>query len=127
MARLIAARKGLDWTIDSAGTGAWHIGSPPDERMISAAASRGIDLTPLRARQAVSEDFHAFDHIYAMDRSNHADLQHIRPHDSPAKLHLFLDEDDVPDPYYGGEDGFELVLDMIQTRLDTVFRELFSK
>lgn len=127
MARLIAARKGLDWTIDSAGTGAWHIGSPPDERMIAAAASRGIDLTPLRARQAVPADFHAFDHIYAMDRSNHADLQYIRPDDSPAKLHLFLQDNDVPDPYYGGDDGFEQVLDMIQTRLETVFRELSGK
>lgn len=95
--------------------------------MIAAAAGRGIDLTPLRARQAVSADFQAFDHIYAMDRSNHADLQHIRPHDSRAELHLFLQDNDIPDPYYGGDDGFEQVLDMIQTRLETVFRELSGK
>lgn len=124
MARLTVARNGLDWTIDSAGTGAWHVGSQPDERMIAAAVNRGVDLTPLRARQAVSADFHAFDHIFAMDRSNHADLQQIRPRDGQAELHLFLQNSDVPDPYYGGDDGFERVLDMIQTRLETLFREL---
>lgn len=124
MARLMAARNGLDWTIDSAGTGAWHVGSQPDERMIAAAVNRGVDLTPLRARQAVSADFHAFDHIFAMDRSNYADLQQIRPRDGQAELHLFLQNSDVPDPYYGGDDGFERVLDMIQTRLETLFREL---
>ena len=127
IARLVAAERDLDWTIDSAGTGAWHVGSQPDQRMIEAAANRGIDLSTLRARQAVSADFHAFDHIFAMDRSNHSDLQHIRPHDSPAKLHLFLQDDNVPDPYYGGDDGFEQVLDMIQTRLETVFSELSDK
>ena len=94
--------------------------------MIAAAADRGIDLTALRARQAVSADFHAFDHIFAMDRSNYADLQQIEPHNGAAKLHLFLEEADVPDPYYGGEDGFERVLNMIQTRLETVFSELSS-
>lgn len=124
MARLMVARNGLDWTIDSAGTGAWHVGSQPDERMIAAAVNRGVDLTPLRARQAVSADFHAFDHIFAMDGSNHADLQQIRPRDGQAELHLFLQNSDVPDPYYGGDDGFERVLDMIQTRLETLFREL---
>jgi len=121
---MMAARKGLNWTIDSAGTGAWHVGSQPDERMIAAAANRGIDLTPLRARQAVSADFHAFDHVFAMDRSNYADLQQIKPHDGRAELHLFLQNSDVPDPYYGGDDGFEQVVDMIQTRLETLFREL---
>ena len=92
--------------------------------MIAAAANRGIDLTRLRARQAVSADFYTFDHIFAMDRSNYADLQKIEPHDSRAKLHLFLQDADIPDPYYGGDDGFEQVLNMIQTRLETVFREL---
>ena len=124
IARIIAAREGLDWAIDSAGTGAWHVGSPPDERMVVAAAGRGIDLTALRARQAVSADFHAFDHILAMDRSNYGDLQKIRPHCSAAKLHLFLQDADVPDPYYGGNDGFERVLDMIQKRLEILFDDL---
>ncbi len=95
--------------------------------MIAAAANRDIDLRPLRARQAVAEDFYAFDHIFAMDRSNHADLQQIRPHDGVAELHLFLPDGDVPDPYYGGDDGFEQVLDMIQTRLETLFIELSGK
>ncbi len=124
MAKAMAANERLDWSVDSAGTGAWHVGSAPDERMIAAAAHRGIDLTPLRARQAVPADFHAFDHIFAMDRSNYADLQQIRPPDATAKLHLFLPEADVPDPYYGGDDGFEQVLDLIEKRLETLIQAL---
>ena len=127
IARRLTAQSGLNWTIDSAGTGAWHVGSQPDDRMITAAARRGVDLTLLRARQAVSADFHAFDHVFAMDRSNFADLQQIRPHDGLAELHLFLRNGDVPDPYYGGDDGFELVLDMIQSRIETLFSELSGK
>ena len=124
MARAMAAKQGLDWSVDSAGTGAWHVGSAPDERMIAAAAHRGIDLTPLRARQAVPADFHAFDHIFAMDRSNYADLQQIRPPDARAELHMFLPQADVPDPYYGGDDGFEQVLDLIEKRLETLIQAL---
>ncbi|MEL6862058.1 MAG: low molecular weight protein-tyrosine-phosphatase, partial [Pseudomonadota bacterium] len=100
IARRMAADRGLDWYIDSAGTGAWHVGNPPDPRMIEAAAMRGIDLTPLHARQAEPDDFLRFDHIFAMDRSNLADLSAIRPSNAPASLDLFLGDADVPDPYY---------------------------
>ena len=124
VARHIAAREGLDWVIDGAGTGAWHSGEPPDPRMIQTAAARGIDLTPLRARQAVQDDFYGFDHIFAMDRRNYADLQALRPSDAKASLHLFLESDEVPDPYYGGDQGFEHVLDLIETRMETLFRAL---
>lgn len=124
MARAMAASAGLDWRVDSAGTGAWHVGSTPDERMIAAAAGRGLDLTPLRARQVVSADFHSFDHIFAMDRSNYGDLQQIRPPDATAELRLFLQDADVPDPYYGGDDGFEQVLDLIENRLKSLIQEL---
>ncbi|NQY15589.1 MAG: low molecular weight phosphotyrosine protein phosphatase [Henriciella sp.] len=126
LARHMVAEAGLDWQIDSAGTGAWHVGSPPDPRMIQAASTRGLDLRPLRARQVEADDFHRFDHIYAMDRSNHADLTDIQPQDGLAQLHLFLENADVPDPYYGGEDGFDHVLDLIQARLKTVFDTLIS-
>ena len=124
VARHIAARDGLDWTIDSAGTGAWHVGERPDSRMIQTAAARGIDLTPLRARQAIAEDFYKFDHIFAMDTRNHADLEDICPSDATARLHMFLQTDDVPDPYYGGDQGFEDVLDLIENRMETLFRTL---
>ena len=122
VARDIARKHDLDWTVDSAGTGAWHIGSPPDERMVRAAAARGIDLSPLRARQAVAQDFHRFDHIFAMDRRNYADLDAIRPRDASARLHLFLESDDIPDPYYGGDDGFEHVLDLIEDRMSILLQ-----
>lgn len=124
IARALVAARGLDWRIDSAGTGAWHAGHPPDPRMIEAAAERGIDLTPLRARQAEPDDFLRFDHIFAMDRRNLADLRAMQPQDGRATLRLFLDSDEVPDPYYGGPDGFERVLDLIETRMQILFEQL---
>ena len=124
MARHITAREDLDWTVDGAGTGAWHVGDPPDRRMIQTAAARGIDLSPLRARQAVSEDFLRFDHIFAMDRQNYADLEDLRPIEATAELHLFLGDGEVPDPYYGGDQGFEDVLDLIENRMETLIHAL---
>ena len=124
MARHITARQGLDWVIDGAGTGAWHVGNPPDPRMIETAAARGVDLTPLRARQAVADDFLRFDHIFAMDRQNYADLDDLRPIQATAELHLFLGDAEVPDPYYGGDQGFEDVLNLIENRMETVIRGL---
>lgn len=92
-------------TVDSAGTGNWHVGEPPYAPMQQAARARGHDLSRQRARQVTAEDFHRFDLILAMDESNLADLQAIRPADSHADLALFLDvlengPTDVPDPYY---------------------------
>lgn len=105
--------------IDSAGTGAWHVGERADRRMRQAADRRGYDLTS-RARQVADEDFHEFDLIVAMDRSNLSDLESRRPDGSPAEVRLFSDflpagaPKDVPDPYYGGEDGFDEVLDLVE-------------
>lgn len=106
--------------IDSAGTHAYHISEPPDMRAQRAAGKRDIDLSNLRARKAIEKDFHEFDYILAMDRSNYEDLENISPEGLGHKLHLFLDfaphlnVKDVPDPYYGGPSGFEKVLDMIE-------------
>lgn len=124
MARAMVAERRLDWTIDSAGTGGWHVRDPPDPRMVAAAASRGIDLSPLRARQVAAADFQRFDHIFAMDASNLANLERLRPEHARAALSLFLDGDSVPDPYYGGADGFEHVLDLISDRLQILFETL---
>jgi len=105
--------------VDSAGTGSWHVGDPADRRMQEAAGDRGYELTS-RARQATPEDFHDFDLIVAMDRSNRDNLAAIAPHGARAELRLFSDflppgsPRDVPDPYYGGPQGFERVLDLIE-------------
>lgn len=107
---------------DSAGTGAYHIGNPPDPRAVAEAAERGIDLSDLRARQAVAADFHRFDLILAMDRSNLADLKAIRPEGARAELRLMLGDRDVPDPYYEG--GFGGVFDMLETASHALLAEL---
>lgn len=106
--------------IDSAGTGDWHIGHAPDRRATRAASERGYDLSELRARQVEPEDFEAFDFILAMDHQNLRDLQTLSPDGYTGELDLFLrfannfTEKEVPDPYYGGDQGFENVLNMIE-------------
>ena len=115
-------RRGLSQRIevDSAGTAAWHAGKGPDARSIQAARKRGYTLEHLRARQALAADFDEFDVILAMDNSNLRDLQAIRPPHFTGHLGLFLDFAqhspgcEVPDPYYGGEAGFEKVLDLVE-------------
>jgi len=106
--------------IDSAGTHAYHIGETPDPRSQKTALKRGIDLSSLRARRAIAEDFDTFDYVLAMDRDNQQGLQAICPIGAEYKLQLFLsyapnlEHAEVPDPYYGGPMGFERVLDMIE-------------
>ena len=99
--------------VDSAGTGSWHAGKPPDARAIAAAAKHGCDISGLRARQVLAEDFYAFDYILAMDAENLRHLKAMCPADFAGTLCRFLDfadgQGDVPDPYYGGDDGFEHV------------------
>ena len=117
--RAMAKERGLDVTIDSAGTGGWHAGDPPDARMMKAAAKRGVDLSYQRARQVDLSDFYQFDYLLAMDLSNHTDLLEMAPPNRTCDIRLFLDFADcetreTPDPYYGGPDGFERVLDLIE-------------
>lgn len=115
--------------IDSAGTGDWHVGKAPDSRTCRAARLRGYDLSGLRARQFQREDFERFDLVLAMDRSNLRHIQAVRPATARAELDLFLRRydmalDEVPDPYYGGEDGFEQVLDLIERASDALLAEI---
>ncbi|MDF1629766.1 MAG: low molecular weight phosphotyrosine protein phosphatase [Alcanivoracaceae bacterium] len=126
-----AAAAGLSLSlIDSAGTASWHVGKAPDARTVKAAAGRGYDLSTLRARQVSVADFNAFDFILAMDEQNLAELQSIQPAQSLAELGLFLDyaegavEREVPDPYYGGDQGFQTVLDLIENASDGLIRRL---
>lgn len=116
--------------IDSAGTGGWHIGKSPDARAVSAAKARGYDLSSLRARQVAATDFEAFDFILAMDHANLSDLQSMKPDHYQGHLGLFLDfaehsrHREVPDPYYGGAAGFDLVLDLIEDASAGLLRQL---
>ncbi|RYY04074.1 MAG: low molecular weight phosphotyrosine protein phosphatase [Gammaproteobacteria bacterium] len=106
--------------IDSAGTTSWHQGRSPDPRTIAAAKKRDIDLSVLSARQVKRSDFEDFDYILAMDDSNLSDLKILKPEDYSGYLGLFLEFGsqkkyrEVPDPYHGGSEGFELVLDLIE-------------
>lgn len=106
--------------IDSAGTHDYHIGDPPDMRAQRAALQRGYDMSALRGRQVDLPDFTRFDYVLAMDRDNLTILQRLCPQAQRKRLGLFLeyarrhDEREVPDPYYGGADGFERVLDMVE-------------
>ena len=107
-------------SVDSAGTHDYHIGKPPDERAREAAEGREVDLSALRARQVDVADFARFDYILAMDRDNLGILQALCPDDPNGKVRLFMDfapevsEREVPDPYWGGQRGFERVLDMVE-------------
>ena len=130
--KLVAAGLGADVDVESAGTGGWHVGHPPDERATAAAAARGITLES-RAQRFEPGHFDAFDPILAMDRQNLADLRALAPDGTAAgKLRLFREFDpaavaselDVPDPYYGGERGFEDVLDMVERACDGLIAEL---
>lgn len=105
---------------DSAGTHDYHIGEPPDRRSQVMAAKRGYDLSGLRGRQVSVEDFSEFDYVLAMDRHNLSILQQLCPPEHAHKVSLFLefgrnfDVEEVPDPYYGGEKGFEYVLNLAE-------------
>lgn len=120
--RAIAQRDapGLFGSIDSAGTANYHIGEPPDSRSIAAAARRGYDIGGLRARQIDVSDFRRFDLLLAMDRSNLAALGHLAPRAKADRAQLFLSyastagQFDVPDPYYGGPEDFERVIDLCE-------------
>ncbi|AMO72085.1 low molecular weight protein-tyrosine-phosphatase [Sphingorhabdus sp. M41] len=107
------AEVGLNVVIDSAGTGDWHVQQPPDERALAVAARNGVDIAHLRARQVTASDFHDFDHIIALDNQNLRDLLALRPTRPRSKLSLLFDHvegragEDVADPYYGGEEGFD--------------------
>ena len=120
-----------DFVVDSAGTGSWHAGELPDKRSISTAKNRGLDITNQRARQFKKSDFDIFDHIFVMDNSNYKDVLALAPNEeAKSKVKLILNElfpgknVDVPDPYYGGQDGFENVFDMLDQACEEIARKL---
>jgi protein-tyrosine phosphatase len=108
-----AERIGLEVEIDSAGTGNWHIGEPPDHRARALAKVKGLDIEHLRGRQIEHADFHRFTHIFALDAQNLSDIRAMAPSDAAAQIGLLMDVvegregEPVADPYFGGEEGFE--------------------
>ena len=120
-------------SVDSAGIGDYHVGDPPDARAVEAAARRNMDITGQRARQVRSGDFQSFDYICAMDLDNLTALNARCPEAESAKLRLLMDfapgapGQEVPDPYYGGGEGFEHVLDLIERAVEGLVQEVRSR
>lgn len=122
------------FTVDSAGTGHWHIGHQPDKRSLETAMRNGLDISHQRGRQFSAADFDAFDYIYVMDNSNYADVIALAQTDEHrGKVRLILDEMfpgenvDVPDPYYGMQNGFDMVYRMLDETCDIVAKRLMEK
>lgn len=123
------ARSELRIYVDSAGTSGFHAGSLPDKRTCEAGERRGYSFAGQRSRPVADEDFERFDLILAMDSTNHRDLLERCPQQHMHKVQLFLDyagheEKEVPDPYYGGRRGFELVLDLVEQGCDGLLQKL---
>jgi protein-tyrosine phosphatase len=126
----VARREGLEEQVfvDSAGTGAWHVGSPPDERAQRSAGLRGLDLSFQRARRITPEDCETFDYILTMDEDNYRAVDSLCR--GSAVVRPFLDfapdspQKEVPDPYYGGPDGFEHVLDLVEEASEGLLEDI---
>lgn len=130
-ARVAAAGLAGRVRTDSAGTHGYHIGEPPDPRSIRAALARGVDISDLRARRVTAQDFRSFDLLLAMDRDHYSILQRQKPPSAMAEIRMFLDyasrapeNGNVPDPYYGGHDGFDHVLDLIEDASDGLLADV---
>lgn len=126
----VLRREGMegDVSVDSAGTGRWHVGAPPDERALSAASIHGLDMSSQRARQVRPEDCENFDYILTMDEENYHTVAALCR--GSAVVRPFLDfapdspEREVPDPYYGGPDGFEIVIDLVEEASEGLLEDI---
>ena len=121
----------LDVYVDSAGTANYHVGGAPDERMTQTARRKGVDISKLQARQFVVSDFDAFDTIYVMDRSNYDNVVRLARNETDRnKVQLILEllpnktEIEVPDPYYGGQAGFDSVFDLLNRATDVIIEKM---
>mgnify|MGYP000149048761 FL=1 len=120
--------------VDSAGTGSWHIGQSPDERSIAVAKKNGLDISNQRGRQFSSADFDTFDYIYVMDNSNYENVIALaKTNEQKAKVKLIMNEltpeqnKDVPDPYFGMHNGFDIVYAMLDEVCDVIAQKLIAK
>ncbi|AWG20018.1 protein-tyrosine-phosphatase [Flavobacterium faecale] len=123
-----------DFIVDSAGTGSWHVGHAPDKRSIGVAKKNKLDISKQKGRQFSSRDFDSFDYIYVMDHSNYKDVLAMAKtpeQESKVKMilnELFPDENvDVPDPYYGTDNGFDMVYNMLDEACDIISKNLLKK
>ncbi len=120
-----------DWTIDSAGIGNWHSGDAPDLRATKAAQSRGYSMEGISARSVRTTDYTEFNHIYAMTEEHRQFLLAHAPDDSTATIHLFLEScglsQDVPDPYYDADDGFTIMMDLLEDGCRAILSEIGVK
>ncbi|PRD48913.1 protein tyrosine phosphatase [Sphingobacterium haloxyli] len=120
----LVEQEGLDWQIDSAGTGDWHVGQQPDKRSIAVAKKYGVDIATQRAQCFRSDFFERYDHIFVMDDNNFRDVMALaKSEEDKAKVRMFLSQDTVPDPYFD-EHQFEPVYQMIDKRCRELIREL---
>lgn len=124
-----AIKNGFDVNVDSAGTAGYHKAAPPDKRSQQVAKVRGYDLSALKCRRVTEHDYEHFDYIIGMDKANVSDLKRKCPEEFQHKISLFMSHsqsefDEVPDPYYGGGRGFELVLDLIEEAADGLLLKL---
>ncbi len=133
MLREAAAKAGLDITVDSAGTADYHVNDPPDPRAIATARAHGVDISGARGRRLADEDFHAFTHIFALDKANMAGIKARAPRHATASLSLVLDAvagshgHGVDDPYYGDEAGFEECWQSLRGAIDAMVVEFANK
>jgi protein-tyrosine phosphatase len=124
--RAEARRLGLDLIVDSAGTGNWHAGEPPDRRAIAVARRNGVDISALRARQVKPADFRRFTHVVALDHDNLTNLRRLAPPDATAELSLLLDHvegragEAVVDPWFGDDAGFEITWTEVTAAAETL-------
>ncbi|WP_264559370.1 low molecular weight protein-tyrosine-phosphatase [Flavobacterium sp. N2270] len=128
---ILRSKLSNNFIVDSAGTGGWHAGELPDRRSIEIANKNGLDITNQRARKFTKNDFTDFDIIYAMDSSNLKDILQLAPDENAkSKVHLILNElypnenKDVPDPYYGQNDGFEKVYNMLDKACSNIAKKI---
>lgn len=128
--RRACAQAGLDCLIDSAGTAGYHIGSSPDPRAIKVAAENGAGIGELKARQLVPTDFYDFTHVFALDRANLEGIKAVAPRNGTARIAMLMDAvegrkgEQVPDPYYGDEEGFRHVWAELATPISAILDQL---
>ena len=120
---ILKSKLNASFEVDSAGTAAYHVGNPPDQRSIAVAQQFGIDISQQRARQVKKDDFNSFDLIFVMDQNNYNDVVELATPAQRRKVHLLRENNEVPDPYYGDASAFEAVFHLIDTACKTLVKQ----
>lgn len=120
---ILKSKLNANFEVDSAGTAAYHVGNPPDQRSIAVAQQFGIDISQQRARQFKKDDFNSFDLIFVMDQNNYNDVVELATPAQRRKVHLLRENNEVPDPYYGDASAFEAVFHLIDTACETLVKQ----